>query len=70
MTAPTAGELATTEEVAAYLRKSPAALRQLRYEGKAPRAAKVGPRLLWHWADVHRWLEEKTSETPRRGQAA
>lgn len=70
MTAPTSeGELATTEEVAAFLRKTPAALRQLRYEGKAPRAAKVGPRLLWRWGDVHRWLDEKTSDTPRRTAA-
>ena len=69
MLATTRDGLATTKEVAAHLRMTEAALRQLRHEGKAPPAAKVGPRLLWDWDDVDEWLAARTSVTPRRTAA-
>lgn len=53
--------LASTEEVAAYLGITVGALIQLRYLGKAPKAAKVGTRLRWNWGDVDAWLAKNAS---------
>ncbi len=53
--------LGTTEQVAEYLGITPAALYQLRYLGRAPKAAKVGTRLRWRWTDVDAWLASNSS---------
>lgn len=56
----------TTEEVAAYLRTTPATLRNMRWMGTAPKATKVGRKLLWKWSDVDAWLESNTSDSTGR----
>ncbi|MFX1784308.1 DNA-binding protein [Prescottella equi] len=48
--------LAMPEEVAAYLRTSPARLAQLRYKGNGPRFVRDGRRVLYRWVDVHAWV--------------
>ncbi|MFR9779043.1 helix-turn-helix transcriptional regulator [Micromonospora sp. MS34] len=53
-------KLVTTEEVAEYLGITVGALHQLRYRGKAPRAAKIGTRLRWRWSDVESWLDQQS----------
>lgn len=55
--------LASTPEVAAYLGITIGALHQLRHNGKAPRAAKVGKQLRWRWEDVDRWLDDRATDT-------
>lgn len=59
-------ELATTDEVAQYLRMTRHALIQLRYEGRAPIAVQDGRRLLWSWDDVDAWVEARKSNRTRR----
>ena len=48
--------LLTLEEVAEMLRKSPAQLRWLRHQGKGPRFAKLGGRLVAREQDVVDWV--------------
>jgi len=62
--------VATTEEVAAYLRITPGALLNLRHLGKAPPATKVGNRLRWRWEDVEKWLVENATTTSGKTTAA
>jgi predicted DNA-binding transcriptional regulator AlpA len=57
--------LATTEQVAGYLGISVPALLQLRYLGRAPKAAKVGTRLRWNWKDVDDYIEQRASTSTK-----
>jgi excisionase family DNA binding protein len=48
--------LATPIEVAAYLHVLVKTLYAWRYEGKGPRAHRVGRHLRYRWEDVEAWL--------------
>lgn len=53
--------LATTEEVAAFLRDVPKhTLEQWRSQGKGPTYVKVGRHVRYRWADVNAWLDEQS----------
>jgi hypothetical protein len=62
--------LATTEEVAAYLRKTPQALGTMRYLGTGPKFKKLGSRVYYDWVDVFAWIEsntrQRTDDRPQR----
>lgn len=49
-------EYLTTEECAAYRRKTPAALRHERHKGYGPPYTVDGNRILYKRKDVERWL--------------
>jgi excisionase family DNA binding protein len=50
--------LATTEEVAAFLKDVPKhTLEQWRSQGKGPTYVKLGRHVRYRWADVYAWLE-------------
>lgn len=53
-------ELYTVDEVAEYLRLSPATLYNWKLAGKGPRYVKVGGRILYDWHDVQDYVEEHT----------
>ncbi|MFE3059078.1 helix-turn-helix transcriptional regulator [Nocardia sp. NPDC059239] len=53
--------LATSAEVAATLRTTPAALAQLRYRGEGPVFRKLGRRVLYRWEDVNAWVDAQAS---------
>lgn len=55
-------KLLTIEEVAQRLNKTAAALRSMRYEGKGPRAAKIGGRLMYREADVEAYIDAAFTE--------
>ena len=55
---PTA-ELLTLPEAAAYLNMTEKALRWQRYIGEAPRAAKIGGRVMFRRRDIDSWLDQK-----------
>ncbi|GAB4095605.1 hypothetical protein GCM10028787_10800 [Brachybacterium horti] len=57
-TAPTA-DLLTLPETATYLHMSEKSLRWLRYTGAAPRAAKLGGRLMFRRSEVDAWINEQ-----------
>lgn len=59
-------ELITNEELAAYLKKSPAALAALRYRGVGPPAIYVGRELRFKRSAVEIWLNEQAEERPLR----
>lgn len=48
--------LATPAEVADFLQVPVKTLYQWRYEGKGPRACRVGRHLRYRWQDVELWL--------------
>ncbi|KAA6211750.1 helix-turn-helix transcriptional regulator [Streptomyces filamentosus] len=48
--------LMDTKELADFLKISPAALRQLRYRGRAPKGFRRGRNTLYRRAEVDRWL--------------
>lgn len=48
--------LQTLDEVAAVLRKTPAQLRWMRYNGTGPRSAKIGGRIMYRELDVIDWI--------------
>lgn len=48
--------LMTTKELAKLLKKSPAAIRQLRYRGLAPKGFRRGRETLYRTTEVERWL--------------
>ncbi|WP_068165987.1 helix-turn-helix transcriptional regulator [Rhodococcus phenolicus] len=48
--------LATAEEVAAYLRTTPAKLANDRYRGIGPKFVKHGRRVLYRWEDVEAFV--------------
>ena len=53
-------ELATPEEVAAYLHVKPGTLRVWVHRKKGPPYVKVEGRRLYRWSDVEKWLEART----------
>jgi len=55
-------DLATTGEVAEYVRSSVARLAQLRYMGRGPKFIKVGRKVLYRWSDVSDWLNRNTMQ--------
>ena len=58
--------LATTEEVAAYLRRKPGTVKRWRHLGIGPRYIRgEGGEVLYDWADIDDWVAEKAS-APRR----
>lgn len=61
--------LMTTKEVARLIRKSPAALRQMRYRGDGPRGFRSGRDTLYRRAEVERWLRAQEAGD-RLGQRA
>ena len=56
--------LATVEEVAKYLRTTPAALYSQRFRDEAPGAlgVKVGRRILFDVAELQAWFKGRTTE--------
>lgn len=64
-------KLAMPEEVAEYLRTSPARLAQLRYKGSGPRFIRDGRRVLYKWVDVFEWVDGQVHvRTDRRAGPA
>ncbi|MFD3535196.1 helix-turn-helix transcriptional regulator [Streptomyces sp. NPDC058664] len=61
--------LMTTKEVARLIRKSPAALRQMRYRGDGPQGFRSGRDTLYFRAEVMRWLAAQMAND-RVGQRA
>jgi len=55
-------QLATAEEVAEFLRTTPASLAQDRYRGRGPKFVKHGRRVLYRWSDVHAFVEANTMQ--------
>lgn len=53
-------EVATPDEVAAFLKQSEASLAQDRYRGIGPRFIKHGRRVLYRWSDVLAYLDANT----------
>lgn len=53
-------ELATTWELADYLRTNVGRLAKMRHTGEGPRFIKDGRRVLYRWSDVEAWLEAST----------
>jgi len=61
---PRAGEsgierLLTIEDVADWIRTTPAAIHTQRYRGAGPRGVRVGKRILFRRADVEDWLDAR-----------
>jgi excisionase family DNA binding protein len=54
--------LGTPEEVARYLRVPVRTLYAWKYEGRGPRALKVGKHLRYRWVDVASWLEKQRTQ--------
>lgn len=52
-------KLLFADEVAALLRRSPAAFRYMVHAGAAPRSAKIAGRRVWSEEEVHAWIQEK-----------
>jgi hypothetical protein len=53
-------DLATTEEVAKALRRTPEALAQMRYRRTGPAYTRIGNRILYRWSDVEKYLADQT----------
>lgn len=51
--------LATTNEVAAYLRKSPGTIANWRSEGTGPPWKRVGHDIRYRWADIEAWIDQQ-----------
>lgn len=56
--------LLTTIEVAALLGISPGRLRNLRSQGRAPRAVKIGKSVRWKLADVRSYVAAHAEPEP------
>lgn len=51
--------LATTEEVAAYLKVSPQTLANWAYQGKGPEYVKIEGQRRYEWATLRAWVEAR-----------
>lgn len=60
----------TTPELAILIRRTPQAIRQMRYRGTAPKGTRVGRDLLFHRDDVQEWLQAKELADPLHQLAA
>lgn len=58
-------KLATTAEVAEYLDRPVATLRQWRWLNRGPRWVKIGKSVRYRWSDIDAYVDEQT-----RGAAA
>ena len=54
--------MATPADVADYLQVPVKTLYQWRYQGKGPRAYRVGRHLRYRWEDVEAWLASRAGE--------
>lgn len=61
--------LATTAEVAAYLRVSERTLEDWAYRGSGPEFSHVGQQRRYKWEDVERYLRERARGHGRRATA-
>jgi hypothetical protein len=61
--------LLETKDLAVLLKKSPAAIRQMRYRGIGPRGFRSGRNTLYRRAEVMRWLSAQEAGD-RLGQRA
>lgn len=52
-------QLATSKEVAEYLRVNPETLERLRANGEAPPAFRVGRQYRYRWSEVEVWLQSQ-----------
>jgi predicted DNA-binding transcriptional regulator AlpA len=60
----TASPYITTKELARILRKSPEAVRMMRYRGEAPQGTRVGREVLYKRSVVEAWMAAKTAADP------
>lgn len=51
----------TTKELAAHIRKTPHAVRQMRHRGLGPKGTRVGREVLYAIRDVEQWMSAKTA---------
>ena len=51
----------TTKELAAHIRKTPHAIRQMRHRGLGPKGVRVGREVLYAVRDVEQWMSAKTA---------
>lgn len=58
-TTPRTADLMTLAETATYLNMSEKSLRWMRHTGTAPRAGKIGSRVVFRRSDVDAWIEEQ-----------
>jgi hypothetical protein len=65
----TASPYMTTRELAALIRKTPAAVRQMRYRGEGPAGIRIGREVIYERGVVQSWLEAKAA-TDRLAQRA
>ncbi|MEU7037992.1 helix-turn-helix domain-containing protein [Streptomyces sp. NPDC046237] len=57
-------QVVTTRELAALLRKTPAAIKTMRHRGKGPRGFRVGRKVLYPAAEVEAWLAARLANDP------
>lgn len=57
--------MATSREVARFLRVSEGTLRNWRSEGSGPKFERVGRSVRYDWAEVRRWSQQSTAEAER-----
>lgn len=65
-----APELMTTKEVAAHIRKTPHAVRQMRHRGIGPRGFRAGRDVLYPRTAVLAWLAAREQADPLAQRAA
>jgi hypothetical protein len=65
-----APDLMTTKEVAALIRKTPHAVRQMRHRGIGPRGTKVGRDVLYPRVGVMAWLRALEQADPLAQRSA
>lgn len=58
-------ELLTIDDLAALLRRTPAAIRQAKYAGQLPPCAPILGRPMWRRSDVERWIAERFDAAAR-----
>ncbi|MEV4820248.1 helix-turn-helix domain-containing protein [Micromonospora sp. NPDC049274] len=51
--------LATTDEVAAFLRLPVRTVEDWRRNGRGPKFSRTGKHVRYRWADVEKWLDEQ-----------
>ena len=66
----TASPYMTTKELADLIRKTPAAVRQMRYRGEAPAGMRIGRDVIYERIVVAAWLEAKAASDPLAQRAA
>lgn len=57
--AATTADLMTVEDLATFLGRTPASIRQMVHAGNLPASAKIGRRRYWRRATVVEWLDRK-----------